>query len=346
MNDVINVGLVGFGFAGKVFHAPVIRATEGMRLAAIVQRTGMPDPRYSDIEFVRGVDDLLQRDIDLVVVATPNTSHYPIAKQSLLAGRHVVVDKPFTTTVEEAEELVQIAKKNKRVLSAYQNRRFVGDFQTLQLLLRDDAVGRVTIFESHFDRFRPQLKPGAWREQAEPGSGVWYDLGTHLLDQALVLFGIPESITADIRIERDGAATDDAFDVTLNYPKMRAMLRATMLAAYPGPTFAVHGTEGSFIKYGLDPQEDALKAGGTPNDPEWGSEPPEAYGRLATLAGVRAIPTLPGNFRQYYENIRDAIRGRAELTVTPEQAVNVMRGLELAVESSRQRTTLPWSSGK
>ncbi len=273
---MLNVGLVGFGFAGKTFHAPVIRVVEGLRLTTIVQRHGeaAPDPRYAAVEFVRSVDELLSRALDLVVIATPNTSHHPIAKQCLLAGRHVVIDKPFTTTVAEADELVQLGAARRRVLSVYQNRRYVGDFVTLRTLLSQGALGRVTLYESHFDRFRPELRPGAWREQSLPGSGVWFDLGAHLLDQALVLFGTPQAISADIRIERDGAAADDAFDVTLHYRHMRALLRGSMLAAAPGPTFAVHGSKGSYIKYGLDPQEAALKSGRTPDEAGWDSEPP------------------------------------------------------------------------
>ena len=343
---MLNVGLVGFGFAGKTFHAPVIRVVEGLRLTTIVQRHGggAPDPRYADVEFVRSVDELLSRAVDLVVIATPNTSHHPIAKQCLQAGRHVVIDKPFTTTVAEADELVQLGAAQRRVLSIYQNRRYVGDFVTLRALLSQGALGRVTMFEAHFDRFRPELRPRAWREQSLPGSGVWFDLGAHLLDQALVLFGTPQAISADIRIERDGAAADDAFDVTLHYPHMRALLRGSMLAAAPGPTFAVHGTKGSYIKYGLDPQEAALKAGREPDEPDWDAEPSELYGELTGPEDTRTIPTIPSSFTHYYENVRDAILGKAQLAVTPEQARNVIRGLELAVASSQQRCVLPWSA--
>jgi scyllo-inositol 2-dehydrogenase (NADP+) len=341
---LLNVGLVGFGFAGKVFHTPVIRAVDGLRLTTIVQRSGAPDPRYPDVEFVRSVDELLTRAIDLVVIATPNPSHHPIAQQCLLAGRHVVVDKPFTTTVAEAGDLVQLGRAKRRVLSVYQNRRYVGDFVTLQRLLGDGVLGRVAIFESHFDRFRLALKPAAWRERSQPGSGLWFDLGAHLLDQALVLFGIPQAISADIRSERDGAVVDDAFDVTLYYPHMRALLRASMLASAPGPTLAVHGTGGSFIKYGLDPQEAALKAGRTPDESNWDVEPAEMHGTLTTPEGTRTIPTIPSSFRLYYENIRDAILGTAPLAVMPEQALDVMHGLELAVVSSRQRCVWQWTT--
>jgi len=333
---MLDVGLVGFGFAGKVFHAPVIRAVPGLRLAAIVQRSGGSD-------FVHSVEELLTRPVELVVIATPNASHYPIAKQCLLAGRHVVVDKPFTTTVAEAEELVRLAAEQRRVLSVYHNRRYVGDFVTLRQLLSEGELGRVVQFESHFDRFRPERKPSAWREQPLPGSGLWFDLGPHLLDQVLVLFGIPQAISADLRSEREGAVVDDAFDVTLHYPHMRAVLRASMLAASPGPTFAVHGTRASFIKYGLDPQEAALKEGRTPEEPNWDAEPPEMYGRLTTPEGTRTIPTVPSSFTHYYENVRDAILGTAPLAVTPEQALNVMRGLELAVASSQQRCVVLWA---
>jgi len=339
---MLRVGLVGFGFASKVFHAPVIRAVEGLRLTTIVQRSGTGDPGYADVEFVRSVDELLERSIDLVVVATPNTSHHPIAKQSLLAGRHVVVDKPFTVTMAEAEELVRVGKDARRVLSVYQERRYTGDCVTVQKVISDGLVGRVVTFEHHFDRFRPELKPGAWREARLPGSGVWYDLGPHLLDYALLVFGIPEAIGADIRIERDGAVVDDAFDVTLHYPRMRAVLRGSMLASGSAPTFVVHGTKGSFIKYGQDPQEGALKAGQSPDEKAWDHEAPELYGKLTTPEGTRVVPTVPSTFTRYYENVRDAILGTAPLAVTPAQALDVMRGLLLAVSSSEQRRVLPW----
>ena len=337
---MLDVGLVGFGFAGRVFHAPVIRAVAGLRLSAIVQRHGAPDPGYADVDFVTSVDELLTRSVDLVVIATPNTSHHPIAKQCLLAGRHVVIDKPFAPTLAEAQDLVELAKTQRRVLSVYQNRRYVGDFVTLQRLLAEGILGRIVVCESHFDRFRPELKPGAWRERPEPGAGGWFDIGPHLLDQAFLLFGIPSAI------ERDGARVVDAFDVTLHYPNLRAVLRASMLAAAPGPSFAVYGTGGSFIKYGVDAQEAALKAGRTPGEPDWDADPPALYGTLTTAEGTRPVPTIPSSYARYYENVRDAIRGTAQLAVTPEHALDVMRGLELAVASSQQRRVLSWTGDR
>jgi predicted dehydrogenase len=340
---MINVGLVGFGFAGKVFHAPAIRAVEGLKLTTIVQRHGSPDPKYTDVEFVRSLDELLTRKVDLVVVATPNTSHHPIAKQALLAGRHVVVDKPFTTTLAEAQELGQVAKQQKRIVTVYQDRRYTGDFATVQQVVAEGALGRVTSYESHFDRFRPEQKPHAWREEPLPGSGVWFDIGPHLFDQAVLLFGIPEAIHADIRIERDGGRVDDAFDVTLHYPTMRAVLRASMLRQPVGPTWIVNGTKGSFVKYGMDPQEAALKEGRLPSEPDWDVDPPELYGKLISSDATRTVPTLRSSFARYYENVRDAMLGKAELAVSPEWSLDVMRGLVLAVQSSQTRRTMPWS---
>ena len=340
---MLTVGLVGFGFAGKVFHAPVIRAVAGLRLSTIVQRHGPPDPKYPDVEFVHSVDEMLTRKIDLVVIATPNTSHHPIAKQCLLAGRHVVVDKPFTTTLAEAQDLVQVANQQQRFVSVYQDRRYTGDFATVQQVVAEGALGRVVLFESHFDRFRPERKPNAWREETLPGSGVWFDIGPHLFDQALLLFGIPEAIGADIRVERDGAVVDDAFDVTLYYRHSRAVLRASMLRPPLGPTWLVNGTKASFIKYGMDPQEAALKEGRTPDEPDWDAEPAELYGQLITPDATRTVPTLRSSFTRYYENVRDVMLGTAELAVTPEWSLDVMRGLELAAASSRAHGVLPWS---
>jgi predicted dehydrogenase len=344
---MVNVGLIGFGFAGRTFHAPIISAVEGMKLAAIVQRSGNEAAvQYPEAKVVRSVPELVALpDIQLIVVATPNQTHYPFAKECLLQDKDVVIDKPFATSSREARELVELAQSKKRLLSVYQNRRFDGDFMTVQQILREGKIGRVVAYESHFDRFRPELKANAWRERNEPGSGVLFDLGPHLIDQAIVLFGVPEGILADVRKERDGAVIDDAFDITFFYPQMRALMRATMLACIPGPRFMIHGTSGGFVKHGLDPQEDALKAGAVPGG-TWGVEPKENWGTLchATSSGTEGslYPTVPGDYRKFYENIRDALESRAELVVTPEQALHVMTALELAMESSRTGQRVPW----
>jgi scyllo-inositol 2-dehydrogenase (NADP+) len=345
---MIDVGLVGFGFAGRTFHVPVLGAVPGLRLSAIVQRTGSDASAICpDARIVRSLPELLAiKNIQLVVVATPNASHYKIARECLLSGRDVIIDKPFAATWDEANELTQAAKTEGRLLSIYQNRRWDGDFLTVRQLVASGTLGRLVLYESHFDRYRPQVRPNAWRERNEPGSGLLVDLGAHLIDQALVLFGPPESVGAEIRRERDAAVVDDAFDVTLHYPSHRALLGAGMLACAPGPRFLLHGLRGSYVKYGLDPQEEALKRGERPVGVSWGAEPESAWGILSTAedGGVKsqATPTQPGDYRRYYENVRDAMLGQATLAVAPEQALDVLKIIDLARESSRRGCALPW----
>jgi predicted dehydrogenase len=344
---MIDVGLIGYGFAGRTFHAPVISAVDGLRLAAILQRHGSEaEQAYPTALVVRNLDELLAIDsLRLIVIATSNTSHFELAKQCLQAGRNVVVDKPFTTSYAEAAELVSVAQKQQRVISVYQNRRWDGDFLTVQRLLAEKKFGRVVLYESHFDRFRPHVRD-VWRDRPEPGSGLLFDLGPHLIDQTLTLFGTPNAITADVRIEREGSIVDDAFDLVLHYPKMRALLRTGVLVSTPTPRFAIQGTAGGYLKYGLDPQEDTLKRGETPSSELWGYEAPERWGTLFQAHGdsfvEEQLPTEPGDYRQYYANVRDAILGKAPLAVTPESALNVMRALELAGESSRKRCAVQW----
>jgi scyllo-inositol 2-dehydrogenase (NADP+) len=345
---MIDVGLIGFGLAGRAFHAPVIRAVPGLRLAAILQRSGtQAAEQYPDVRIVRSVEELLSvENVRLVVIATPNDTHYPFARQCLAAGRDVVVDKPFTTTLAEAAALVQFAKQRGRLLTVYQNRRYDGDFQAIRQLVAGGTLGRVVRFETNYDRFRPQVRPGAWREKSGPGTGILFDLGPHLIDHALVLFGLPQAITADVRMERDSAVTDDAFDILLHYPhSMRAVLRSTMLAASPRPRFVLHGTRGGFFKQSFDPQENNLRRGEIPKDAPWGAEPEEDWGVLTVYDGEnptqRRIPSGIGDYRDYYANVRDAMLGKAKLAVTPEWALDVMRILELARESSEKRCTVP-----
>lgn len=346
---MIDVGLIGFGLAGRAFHAQVIRATPGLRLAAIVQRHGNEAAdKYPDARVVRGVEELLDiRDIRLVVIATPNETHAPIARKCLEAGRDVVVDKPFATTLKEAAELVELARKCGRRITVYQNRRYDGDFQAIRQIVADGTLGRIVRFETNYDRFRPDLKPGAWRERVGPGSGILFDIAPHLIDHALVLFGLPEAVTGDIRMERTVAVVDDSFDVMLHYPGgMRAVLRSTMLALAPRPRFVLHGTRGAFFKQTFDPQEINLRRGYVPENGPWGGEPEEDWGVLTTVVNdvvtKRSVPSATSDYRDYYANVRDTILGRATLAVTPEYALDVMRVLEMAQESSRTRCTIAW----
>jgi scyllo-inositol 2-dehydrogenase (NADP+) len=344
---MIDVGLIGFGLAGRSFHAPVIRAVPGLRLAAILERSGnAAEEKYPDVPIVRTLDELLAiKEIRIVVIATPNDSHFSLAEQCLASGRDVLVDKPFTTTLEEAIALVEFAKQRGRLLTVYQNRRYDGDFQAIAELVRSGALGRVVRFESNYDRFRPELRPGAWRERRGPGTGIFFDIGPHLIDHALLLFGLPEGLTADIRMEREGAVADDAFDLAFHYPRgLRADLRSSILAAAPRPRFILHGTQGAFVKQTVDPQESNLRRGYIPSDTAWGAEPEENWGLLTlsrngTLT-ERRVPSANCDYRDFYANLRDAILGKAKLAVPPEWALDVMRLLGLARRSSEERRTV------
>ncbi len=347
--DAVHVGLVGFGSAGRVFHAPLISTVPGLRLSAIAQRTGDTAARaYPDVAVVRSLDDLLDHaDVALVVVATPTMSHADLARRCLEAGRDVIVDKPFAATSAEAASLMEVAERTGRLLSVFHNRRWDGDFLTVQRLLHSGVCGRPLLFEAHFDRYRPRRNPDVWRERPQPGSGILFDLGSHLADQALTLFGRPDAVTADVRRERDGAAIDDGFDVTLHYPRMRALLRASMLACDNGLRMVLRGTEGTYVKHGLDPQEACLARGETPaGRPDWGRETPDRWGTLtrATSDGLarEQVETEAGDYRRYYENVRDAMLGLAAPAVTAHQALDVIRLLELALESSRLGRTVAW----
>ncbi len=350
MGRTIRAGVIGFGLGGKIFHAPFLRVIDGLELAAILQRHGdAATLAYPDVPIVRTVEELLaQPELSLVVITTPPSTHFELARECLEAGKHVVIDKPFVASSEQARQLIKLARERKLVLSAYQNRRWDGDFLTLQKLIADGELGRLVSLESRFERHHPRLRPKKWQEKNLPGNGLVHDLGAHLVDQSLVLFGTPETVTADVRYDRDQTAVNDGFAIHLRYPRLRVSLYASLLAAAPGPRYVAHGTSGSYVKYGLDPQEPALKGGAILGGPHWGAEPESAWGKLTTIedgvAVERAVPTLPGDYRQYYENVRDAILGRAPLDVPGEQGWRVIRLLELAIESSERRETIPCNS--
>jgi scyllo-inositol 2-dehydrogenase (NADP+) len=345
---VIDVGVIGFGLAGRAFHAQVITRVPGLRLAAILQRSGNEAAeKYSDVRVIRTLDELLaMKEIRLIVIATPNDSHYSLARRCLAAGRDVLVDKPFTTTLEEAKELVDFAKKQGRLLTVYQNRRFDGDFQAVVRLAKSGELGRLVRFEANYDRYRPQLKAGAWRERPGPGAGIFFDIAPHVFDYALMLFGMPEAITADIRIVREGAVVDDTFDVVFHYRDgLRADLRSSILAVVPRPHLVLHGTRGAFVKQTVDPQELNLRYGNVRADEPWGAEPEEDWGVLTISENgqltKRQIASVKCDFRDFYANLRDAMLAKASLVVSPESAVEMMRLLELARQSSDERRTIP-----
>lgn len=347
---MVRVGLIGFGMAGQAFHAPVIRGVEGMELACILERSGSKaKERYPEVRVARTMQELLSDEsIRLCVVATRNDSHFELTRACLMAGRDVVVDKPLAPTLAESEELVRLANERGRLLTVYVERRYDGDFQTIRKIAEAGTLGAIVEYEARFDRFRLDPKPNAWRENAShPGAGVLFDLGPHLIDQALVLFGEPRTIWAAAFCQRETSQVDDAFDVRLEYPRLNAMLRARIIAYAPGPHFLLHGTKGSFVKFGMDPQEERLRSDKFPDGKnwgaDWGEDPPQLYGTLSLVGEPqRKVKTERGDYRGFYANVRDAIEKRTALAVSAEQALHTMRGVMLAHKSSREKRTVRW----
>ena len=340
MEPTLNVALVGYGLVGKVFHAPLIRHTPGLHLHTVVSSDAAKV--LADHPGMRVVADVgtafADAEIDLVVIAAPNTVHAALANTALAAGKHVVVDKPFTITSQEARQVIANAARAQRVVSVFQNRRWDSDFLTVQQLITDGLLGEISEFHSHFDRYRPVVAD-RWRERDQPGSGLWYDLGPHLLDQALQLFGMPLAVTADIALQREGAKVADYFHVLLRYPTLRAVLHAGSLVPANDLRFAVHGTRGSYVKHGLDVQESALRDGGTPGQTDWGVDTRAGELHVTTNAGtqVSRMPGISGDYRQFYLALRDAILHGGPVPVTPEQALQVMAMLEWGVQSASER---------
>jgi scyllo-inositol 2-dehydrogenase (NADP+) len=349
MTQPIRAAVIGFGNGGRTFHTAFISAVPGLELAAIVQRKGEEAAEaYPKATIYRSVEEMLgDESINLVSVTTSNQTHFEIGRECLLAGKHTVIDKPFALTSAEAAELIALGRERNLVLSAFQNRRWDGDFKTVRNVLESGVLGRLVVFESHYDRFRQEPRLNMWKESGLYGGGQLYDLGTHIIDQALQLFGTPEKITANIRTERDRALNDDAFDIRLGYigeteKNLTVWLRSTMTAAIAGPRFTLHGTEGSFVKFGMDPQEDAIKAGGIIGSPGWGEDRESDWGLLKLAdRGEKRIPTEPGDYRGYYANVRDAVLGVGTLAVPGVDAWRTARIIELARQSSDEGRTLP-----
>ncbi len=343
MTDKIRVGLVGYGFASKTFHAPLIAGTAEMELAAVSSSDATKvHADWPSVEVVSDPQALFDDPtLQLIVIPTPNDTHFPLAKAALDAGKNVVVDKPFTVTLSQARELDTLAKSKGLLLSVFHNRRWDSDFLTVRSLLAEGSLGEVRYFESHFDRFRPEVRQ-RWREQKGQGTGIWYDLGPHLIDQALQLFGSPVAITVDTTELRPGAQTTDYFHATLIYPQRRVVLHASMLVAAESPRYQIHGTQGSYVKYGLDPQEDALKAGARPPQEDWGYDMRD--GVVTQVNGdewvEKTLLTTPGNYPAYYAAIRDALNGVGENPVNAEEAIQVMELIELGLQSAEKRQTL------
>lgn len=344
------VGLIGFSIGGYVFHAPFIASNPNLELYKVTARKEeqqkMLAERYPNAIGVLSAEDIIQDlEVDIVVIATSNDVHFSLAKAALEAGKNVIVEKPFTNTTEEADILIALAKEKGVLLSVHHNARFHSDYKTVQKVLASGRLGRVVHYEARFDRFRNFLREGAWREAALPGSGIHYDLGAHLIDQALQLFGYPDAVFADLRAQRDGAKAVDDFEFILSYPSLKVSLKGQMLAKEPTPRFAIYGMNGCFVKRGVDPQENMLRAGVRPeNDPKWGVEPAEIQGKLSLLENGEDVEEYVlseiGSGQDFYKNIVATLLGEEELFVKPEQARDVIRILELAEQSWAEQRTI------
>lgn len=346
MIDSINTGIIGFGLSGKVFHAPFIHTHPGFHLSVVVERNHQYSREiYPYVDVIQDYKYLLEDDsIDLIVVATPNIFHYGMIRESLEAGKHVVVEKPFVPTSREADELINISHRKGKKIFVYQNRRWDGDFLTIKKLVKKGTLGDIKYYEAHFDRYSPEMKPAAWRDKTLPGSGILYDLGSHLIDQALCLFGFPDTIKAEIRAEREGSPVDDYFNLELNYPDKTAVLTAGMMVENIGPRFIIDGSMGSFSKWGLDPQETALKAGKMPTGEDWGHDDTKYWGTLGIGQAVpleeTQIPTEQGNYMEFYNNVYDVLINNKPQLVRPKEARDVIFIIEKAFECSKTGRTI------
>ncbi|MEU3220446.1 Gfo/Idh/MocA family oxidoreductase [Streptomyces sp. NPDC006971] len=350
----LRVGLIGYGLAGSVFHAPLIAAAEGLVLDTVVtsneERRARARTEFPAARLAASPEELWQRadELDLVVIASPNRTHVPLATTAIEAGLPVVVDKPIAGTAAEARRLAVLARERGLLLSVFQNRRWDNDFRTLARLLADGELGTVQRFESRFERWRPQLK-GGWRESGDPQEigGLLYDLGSHVVDQALVLFGPVARVYAESDVRRPGAAADDDTFLALTHAnEVRSHLYVSATAAQLGPRFRVLGTAAGYVKYGLDPQEAALRTGARPTDDQpWGEEPESLWGRIGSgesplTGGGAPVPTVPGDYRAYYAAVTDALRGRGDNPVTALQAAATLDVLEAARRSAREGVTV------
>lgn len=335
---MINTAIIGCGMSARTFHLPLIAANPAYRLTALVSSRAQPDlaiPRYADTATM-----LAESNAELVIITAPNSVHYELAAECLAAGRHVVLEKPMVNTFAEGQALIRLAAENRRLLSVFHNRRWDSDYLTLKQLLADGVLGDPRLLISRWDRYRPQVRD-RWRENPGAGAGVWYDLGAHLLDQAIDLFGLPQAITGHCCALRPSSQTVDYAHVQLHYATHEVVLHTAPYCNAPVARFHLEGERATYVKYGLDPQEAQLKADIRPTDPAYGVESADQHGTLYTEDGSRHITTLRGNFPAYYDNIATAIRGEAPLTVTAEQALRVIYLTELAQQSSDEGRRLP-----
>ncbi len=338
----IKTALCSFGMSGKLFHAPFIHVHPAYELYAVLERTKqLAQTFYPNIKTYRAFEDLLSDEsIDLIIVNTPNTTHYNFAKKAFLAGKHVVVEKPFTTDIHEAEELLELSKTKNKVLAVYQNRRWDSDFKTVKKILYEGSLGNIVEAEFHFDRYKKELSPKVHKETPGIGTGALYDLGSHLIDQALHLFEMPEAVFADIRTIRPSSLVDDYFEVLLCYSDKRIRLKGTYIAREPVPSYIIHGTNGSFLKSRSDIQEASLLAEHSLLNKNWGIEPDSEKGLLHTEVNGKVIretvTSEVGDYMDYYDQLQSAINEGKNVPVTAQEGVNVIKIIRAAFKSNNE----------
>ncbi|KAB8039685.1 oxidoreductase [Silvanigrella paludirubra] len=340
----INTAIVGFGLSGSTFHAPVFLSVPHFEFKYVV--SSKPENiklKYPNVKVISNFNDLLNlSDLDLIIITTPNNTHYSLAKLALLSGKNVIVDKPFVLKFQEGLELCEIARSKNLFLSVYQNRRWDNGFLTLKKCLSEDLLGEIFNYESYFDRFRPIVSETKWRELEGEGTGLLFDLGSHLIDQAIELFGMPEEILADIEMQRNGAKAIDYFKLIFKYKKLRVTIGASSIMSLPRPVLSVHGTKGSFVKYELDPQENELRAGKTPLISNWGEEREGSGGAFVSLLkdekiSESKIKCVPGSYQEYYEKVFQSLINKNQNPVEPLSALNVIKLIELSLESASSK---------
>ena len=342
----IKTALLSYGMSGKLFHAPFLHTHPGFQFYAIWERSkNLAQERYPDVKTFRDLDELLNEpEVELVVVNTPNYTHYEYTKKALEAGKHVVVEKPFVVNAEEGEELIALAKEKGLLLSVYHNRRFDSDFKSIRKIVQEEWLGKIVEAEFHFDRYKEDLSPKQHKETPGPGTGALYDLGSHLIDQALQLFGWPQAVFGDIRIVRSVSQVDDYFEVLLYYPDLRVRLHSSYLVREQLPGYILHGTKGSFIKEKTNIQEEALEKEILPNTSDWGLEPEHQKGLLHTEREGEIIkqhvPSPKGNYNDYFTGIYNAIREGASNPVTADDGLAVVRIILAAFRSSREKRVI------
>ena len=346
MNSSINTAITSFGMSGLVFHGPALKVNPGFNVVSVLERSkNISKQMFPDVRIDRSFDEILNNEaIELVIINTPDKFHYEMARLALLKGKHIVVEKPVTLKSKQAEELVQIAREKDLVFTVYQNRRWDGDFRTVQKVLAENKLGRLIEFESHYDRYRTYITPDTWKEEGGEFAGVLYNLGSHMVDQVYVLFGKPLAVTAHLKIVRIGGVVTDYYDIRLEYKGFSAVVKCSYLVKNPGPRYSIYGEFGTFHKWGIDPQEELLKAGNLPIGNDWGKEPESEWGTIVYQEnGIdfnEKIETLPGNYNLFYNNVFDAIRNGADLLVRPDDAVEVLKILEACLESNKKKKTI------